>query len=66
MRARRARLSTLRGYFYALVVGEYRGEWRVREACGRWGSHPLYRPCGDRLRAGETMLAPKWAVKIGV
>jgi len=65
VRARRARLSTGKGYLYVVVVGECRGQWRVREARGRWGTHPLYRPCGDKLRSGAAMLAPKWATKLG-
>ena len=65
MRARRARLSTGKGYLYVVIIGECRGQWKVREAGKTWGTHPLYRPCGDVLRRGRTMLAPKWATKIG-
>ena len=65
MRARRARLSTGKGYLYVLVVGVRGRSYLVREANGRWGTHPLYRPCGDKLPRGTTMLAPMWATKIG-
>lgn len=43
VRARRARLSTGKGYLYVLVVGERRYRYVVCEARGRWGTHPLYR-----------------------
>jgi len=57
-RGRRAQVTTTKGYFVVMVVGEYRGKWRVRQA-----DYPVHRPCGDRLGEKETMLVPKWATR---
>jgi hypothetical protein len=40
-----------------MVVGEYRGQWRVMEA-----DYPICRPSGKPL-GKDTMLVPKWATR---
>lgn len=57
MRARRARVQTSKGCLIVLVVGQYRGQWRVRRA-----DHPLCRPSGVPLGSG-TMLVPQYALR---
>jgi hypothetical protein len=56
-RGRRARVDTTRGYMVVMVVGEYRGQWRVMEA-----DYPICRPSGKPL-GKDTMLVPKWATR---
>jgi hypothetical protein len=57
MRGRRARVQTSRGYFIVMVVGTYRGQWRVRAA-----DYPICRPSGAPLGKG-TMLVPQYALR---
>ena len=57
MRGRRARVQTNKGYLVVMVVGEYRGQWRVKRA-----DYPICRPSGVPL-GNRTMLVPKWATR---
>ena len=44
------------GNLVVLVIGEYRGQWRVKRA-----EYRICRPSGIPLGKDETMLVPKWA-----
>lgn len=44
------------GHLVVLVIGEYRGQWRVKRA-----EYRICRPSGIPLGKDETMLVPKWA-----
>jgi hypothetical protein len=54
---RRARVQTSEGYMIVIVVGSYRGQWRVRRSL----EGPVCRPSGAPLGSG-TMLVPPYAL----